>query len=140
MYSKMSNENIAQLLKEMNEIRILLAAISIHQNNRLEMLEQWAERKNNGFFGKWINGEPTIRINAFFRTPFAPIRHKLERIRKVFATKLSKWQGYEKLAEEYSKDGKLIIGLILINYFQNWSKLRLWLDFKFHLTKKRRNE
>jgi hypothetical protein len=117
----MSLQNIEHVHIELQEVRVLIAAIALRQNSRIECLEQWAEReaankllKKAGILGKMCKDG---QQENGFRMPFAPIRKRLARIQNYFASKLTKRQGYAKLAEEYSKEGKIDFNLILIIFF-----------------------
>ena len=98
-------KNVQQIEMELQQIRALIAAIALHQNTRIELLEEWTEKeasKRGGIFGELGNDGPA----AGYRIPFAPIRKRMARIQHYFMTKLAKRKGYEELAEEYTKDGK----------------------------------
>lgn len=98
-----------QLEKELQQIRVLIAGIAIHQNGRLETLEAWAEKQGlankspTGFLAKLNSSANTV---PHFRMPFAPIQKCLRRIQHYFEMKMNTRKGYEQIGVEYGKEGK----------------------------------
>jgi len=107
--SEMSDNKIEELQKEVRELRFLLAGTCIHHNSRIESLEKYVEEsdrmssqfKSTGFLGKFLHR------SRGFQMPFAPIHRKLADVHKFFQRKVFHGMGYEKLVDEFTKEGNI---------------------------------